>query len=51
MTVVVAAGLVPSMFVPVTVMEYCVPFVSPMREHEFPPDVEHEKLPGVATAV
>lgn len=50
-TVVVAGGLVPSLFAPVTVMVYVEPSVRPMRVHELPPTVLHDALPGVATAV
>lgn len=50
-TVVVAPAPVPSLLVPVTVMVYEDPFVSPVSVQVFPPTVLHEKLPGVATAV
>jgi hypothetical protein len=50
-TVVDTAGPVPSLFVPVTVMVYVVPLVSPVSEHILPPRVEHVALPGVATTV
>jgi hypothetical protein len=50
-TVVDAAGLVPSLLVPVTEMVYEEPFVNPINVHVVPPTVEQVAFPGVAVAV
>ena len=50
-TVVVATGPVPSLLVPLTEIEYDVPFARPVIKHELPPLVLQLAFPGVAVAV